>query len=57
MIVSVSYANKKKLDVGSTLDINDTKYTVVGVVKPTLTGNTADVYFPLTTLQKLATEE
>ena len=54
VLLNVAYANTKSLKVGSTLPINGTTYTVVGLVNPTLTGSTADVYFPLATLQKLA---
>jgi ABC-type antimicrobial peptide transport system permease subunit len=54
VLVNVAYANTKSLKVGSTLPINGTDHTVVGLVRPTLTGTTADVYFPLTTLQDLA---
>ena len=54
VLLNVAYANTKSLKVGSTLPINGTTYTVVGLVSPTLTGSTADVYFTLATLQKLA---
>jgi len=54
VLASVAYANKNSLKVGSALAINGTTYTVVGLVNPTLTGSTADLYFPLATLQKLA---
>jgi ABC-type antimicrobial peptide transport system permease subunit len=57
VLLNVSYANKKRLAVGSKLTINGTTYTVVGLVNPTLTGNTADVYFPLATLQRLASKQ
>ena len=43
-----------ELKLGAKIPINGTDYTVVGTVKPTLTGETADIYFPLATLQKLA---
>ena len=56
VLVNVAYANQHQLKVGSTLPINGTSYKVVGLVNPTLTGNTADLYFPLATLQKLATQ-
>src|SRR5262249_33995822 len=36
------------------LSLNATKLEVVGLVKPPLGGQTADVYIPLATLQKLA---
>lgn len=54
VLLNVAYANTKSLHVGSTLPINGTDYKVVGLVRPTLTGSTADVYFPLATLQNLA---
>jgi ABC-type antimicrobial peptide transport system permease subunit len=54
VLVASSYAQQKKLSVGSTLTINATGYKVIGIVNPTLTGDTADVYFDLTTLQKLS---
>ena len=56
VLANVAYANSHKLSVGSTLPINGTDYKVVGLVNPTLSGNTADLYFPLATLQKLATQ-
>jgi ABC-type antimicrobial peptide transport system permease subunit len=54
VLISVAYANKAGLKVGSGIPINGTTYKVVGLVNPTLTGSTADVYFPIATLQKLA---
>jgi ABC-type antimicrobial peptide transport system permease subunit len=54
VVVSTTYAAKQKLAVGGTLSINGSTYTVVGLAEPTLTGNTADVYFPLATLQSVA---
>jgi ABC-type antimicrobial peptide transport system permease subunit len=56
VLVANSYANKNKLKVGSTITINGTTYTIVGLVNPTLTGSTADIYFPLSTLQKIASK-
>ena len=56
VLVSTSYAGKQSLKVGSTLPVNGTSYTVRGLVNPTLTGNSADVYFTLPTLQKLASK-
>ena len=56
VLVNVAYANSHKLKVGSTLPINGTTYKVVGLVNPTLSGNTADLYFPLSTMQKLASQ-
>ncbi len=57
VLLNVAYANSTSLTIGSTLTINDTEHTVVGLVQPTLTGSTADVYFPLTTLQDLASKD
>ncbi len=56
VLVNVAYANTKSLKVGATIPINGTDYKIVGLVRPTLTGSTADVYFPLATLQKLASK-
>jgi ABC-type antimicrobial peptide transport system permease subunit len=56
VLVSVAYANSKSLKLGATIPINGTDYRVLGLVNPTLTGSTADIYFPLVTLQKLATK-
>lgn len=52
--MNVAYANTRSLTLGGTIAINGTDYAIVGLVRPTLTGSTADVYFPLATLQKLA---
>ena len=56
ILVANSYANKNNLKVGSTITINGTTFTVVGLVNPTLAGSTADIYFPLATLQKMASK-
>jgi ABC-type antimicrobial peptide transport system permease subunit len=56
VLVNVAYANKKSLKLGDTLPINGTDYHIVGLVSPTLSGNTADVYFPLSTLQTLSSK-
>jgi ABC-type antimicrobial peptide transport system permease subunit len=57
VLANVAYANSKSLKVGSTIPINGVDYKVVGLVSPTLTGSTADLYFPLAKLQALATKE
>jgi ABC-type antimicrobial peptide transport system permease subunit len=54
VLLNQSYANQHSYNVGAQLPINGTSYTVVGLVKPTLTGSIADVYFPLSTIQSLA---
>jgi ABC-type antimicrobial peptide transport system permease subunit len=56
VLANVAYANSHQLKVGSSLPINGATYHVVGLVNPTLSGNTADLYFPLATLQQLATQ-
>jgi putative ABC transport system permease protein len=56
MLVSTAYANKNKVKVGDTMPVNGTNFTVVGLVNPTLSGQTADLYFPLGALQRLATQ-
>jgi putative ABC transport system permease protein len=55
-LVSTAYAAKHSLKVGSLLNLNGTSFTVVGLVNPPLGGQSADVYLPLTQLQKLAHE-
>lgn len=54
VLLNVSYANQNNLKVGSELPINGTTFHVVGLVTPTLKGQEAGVYFPLSALQKLA---
>jgi ABC-type antimicrobial peptide transport system permease subunit len=56
-LLADSYASQQKLKVGSVLDLNGTKFTVVGLVKPPLGGQNANVYIPLAKLQKLASEK
>jgi ABC-type antimicrobial peptide transport system permease subunit len=56
-LISTSYAAKQKLKVGSVLNLNGTKFTVVGLVTPPLGGQSADVYLPLKQLQTLANEK
>jgi len=56
-LVSETYAKRNKLKIGSTLDLNGTKFKVVGLVKPPLGGQGADVYVPLAQLQKLSKQK
>jgi ABC-type lipoprotein release transport system permease subunit len=56
-LLSQTYAAKHSLKVGSTLDLNGTKFVVVGLVSPALGGQSADVYLPLKQLQTLAHEQ
>ncbi len=53
-LVSSAYAARESLKVGSKLNLNGTRFTVVGLVDPPLGGQGADVYLPLGQLQKLS---
>ena len=54
VLVNTAYASTKGLKVNGTVTINSKSYRIVGLVSPTLTGNVADIYFPLSTMQSLA---
>jgi putative ABC transport system permease protein len=56
-LLAATYASRNKLKVGSKLDLNGTTFTVVGLVKPPLGGQTADVYIPLAQLQALSSQK
>ena len=56
VLLNAAYATKRSLKVGDALPVNGTSYKVAGIVNPTLTGNTADVYFPLATMQALSSK-
>jgi ABC-type antimicrobial peptide transport system permease subunit len=56
-MLASSYARRHGLKIGAKLDLNGTAFTVVGLVKPPLGGQSADVYVPLAQLQKLADEK
>ena len=53
ILVNTAYASTNDIKVGQQLTIDKTVFTVVGLVNPTLTGNTSDIYFDLSTLQTL----
>ncbi|MHB8059805.1 MAG: ABC transporter permease, partial [Gaiellaceae bacterium] len=53
-LVANSYASGHKLTIGSTLTIKKVKFRVVGLVQAPLGGQSADIYLPLTQLQKLS---
>jgi putative ABC transport system permease protein len=55
-LLASSYASRQGLKVGSKVDLNGTTFTVVGLVRPPLGGQTADVYVPLSQLQVLANQ-
>jgi hypothetical protein len=56
-LLAASYASRHKLRVASTLNLNGTHFKVVGLVRPPLGGQTADVYLALAELQKLARQK
>jgi putative ABC transport system permease protein len=56
-LVSMTYASRKSLKVGSKLNLNGTRFTVVGLVNPPLGGQGVDVYLPLAQLQKLSDQK
>jgi putative ABC transport system permease protein len=56
-LASATYASRNGLKVGSKLNLNGTVFTVVGLVKPPLGGQTADIYVPLAQLQVLSTQK
>ncbi len=53
ILVNTAYASTNNIKVGQQLTIDKTVFTVVGLVNPTLTGDTSDIYFDLSTLQTL----
>ena len=54
MIVGEGYARRKQLKAGSTLKLEEVDYKVVGLARPPLGGQSADIYLPLKELQRLA---
>jgi ABC-type antimicrobial peptide transport system permease subunit len=56
-LLSSTYASRENLKVGSKLDLNGTTFTVVGLVRPPLGGQTADVYISLPQLQVLSSQK
>lgn len=54
LLVDSAYANTNKITVGQTLTIDKSSFKVVGIVNPTLTGDTSDLYFDLATLQTMS---
>jgi len=53
-LLTATYASRHSLKVGSTINLNGTKFKVVGLVNPPLGGQGADVYLPLAQLQALS---
>ena len=54
VVLAEAYAQQKNLSVGGTLAINGVGYTVVGLARPPLGGQPADVYLSLANLQALS---
>lgn len=54
MIVNQTFAEKNSIKVGNKYKLGGKEFTVAGLVDPKLYTNTADLYIPLTDLQKLA---
>lgn len=56
VVLDSSYAKSESLNVGKTVTIGDTKFTVVGIVKSTSSSSTtaSNAYIPLDTAQKVA---
>ena len=53
-LLTATYASRHSLKVGSSINLNGTKFKVVGLVNPPLGGQGADVYLPLAQLQALS---
>ena len=56
VLVNTAYASTNSLKVGSSIAIDGTTFTVIGLVSPTLTGDVSDLYFDLPTLQTMSTQ-
>jgi ABC-type antimicrobial peptide transport system permease subunit len=56
-LVASTYAARQGLKIGTKLNLNGTVFTVVGLVRPPLGGQTADVYVALPQLQVLASQK
>jgi ABC-type antimicrobial peptide transport system permease subunit len=54
VVLAQSYAKRKKLVVGKDLTLNGKPYEIVGLARPPLGGQSADVYLPLDDLQELS---
>ncbi len=56
ILVSTAYASSNNIKADQTWTINKTPYKVVGLVNPTLTGDTSDIYFDINTLQSASSQ-
>lgn len=54
VVLAESYAARRRLRVGSTLKLDGKRYDVVGLAAPPIGTQTADIYTPLRTLQRVA---
>ncbi len=57
IIINKAYAEKNNIKLGDEFSLNDNTYTIIGIVEPKLYTNTADIYLPLTELQKISEKE
>jgi putative ABC transport system permease protein len=53
-IVSQSYAGQKRLKLGDSLRIRGERFTIIGIAKPPLGGETSDIYVRLGELQRIS---
>jgi putative ABC transport system permease protein len=53
-VISQAYASRKQLRVGQLLRLAGRKFTIVGIAKPPLGGETSDIYVRLAVLQGLS---
>lgn len=56
-MVSQSYANSNSVEAGDEIKVGSRAFTVVGIVKAPLGGETSDFYVPLAALQRLSDRE
>jgi ABC-type lipoprotein release transport system permease subunit len=54
VVLAESYAARRKVGVGDTLDLDEKKFDVIGLARPPIGTQAADVYLELPVLQKLA---
>lgn len=57
VVLAEAYAQRKDLAVGGTLTINGSDYAIVGLARPPLGGQAADVYLSLSNLQALSSRQ
>lgn len=57
VVLGEGYAKRKSLKVGGELNLDGKPYEIVGLARPPLGGQSADVYMALTELQRLASRD